>query len=259
MYHGEVNVAQEELNSFLAVAEDLKVKGLTQNSSESKSLPRSTDLSKPRPRDPPDRIIEATPPPKRPRPPPPMPRSAPPPPSSIYHPEEDDIQEVVPVKSEPISHHPDPPNHTHTPAPMAQIEQPYIAPAPQVPQMQHEGVVADPNMEYGEEYGEYEGYEVGMDGSYEGSMLDNSGMGGNDGNKELDMLISGALAKDPVTGEWKCTYCNKTNKNKARITRHVEVHFPGFTQQCPYCEKQLVSRNALRNHVSDVHTKGQRM
>eukprot|EP00092_Neocalanus_flemingeri_P059406 GFUD01071002.1.p1 GENE.GFUD01071002.1~~GFUD01071002.1.p1 ORF type:complete len:346 (-),score=72.35 GFUD01071002.1:91-1128(-) len=259
MYHGEVNVAQEELNSFLAVAEDLKVKGLTQNSSDSKSLPRSTDLPKPRPRDPPDRLIEATPPPKRPRPPPPMPRSAPPPPSSIYHPEEDDIQEVVPVKSEPISHHPDPPNHTHTPAPMAQIEQPYIAPAPQVPQMQHEGVVADPNMEYGEEYGEYEGYEVGMDGSYEGSMLDNSGMGGNDGNKELDMLISGALAKDPVTGEWKCTYCHKTNKNKARITRHVEVHFPGFTQQCPYCEKQLVSRNALRNHVSDVHTKGQRM
>jgi hypothetical protein len=30
MYHGEVNVAQEELNSFLAVAEELKVKGLTQ-------------------------------------------------------------------------------------------------------------------------------------------------------------------------------------------------------------------------------------
>lgn len=30
MYHGEVNVAQEDLNSFLAVAEELKVKGLTQ-------------------------------------------------------------------------------------------------------------------------------------------------------------------------------------------------------------------------------------
>merc|ERR1711934_464325 len=35
MYHGEVNVAQEELNSFLAVAEELKVKGLTQNGSSS--------------------------------------------------------------------------------------------------------------------------------------------------------------------------------------------------------------------------------
>ena len=32
MYCGSVNVAQEDLNSFLAVAEDLKVKGLTQNS-----------------------------------------------------------------------------------------------------------------------------------------------------------------------------------------------------------------------------------
>ena len=31
MYCGSVNVAQEDLSSFLAVAEDLKVRGLTQN------------------------------------------------------------------------------------------------------------------------------------------------------------------------------------------------------------------------------------
>ena len=31
MYHGEVNVAQEELNSFFAVAEELKVKGLSED------------------------------------------------------------------------------------------------------------------------------------------------------------------------------------------------------------------------------------
>ena len=37
MNHGEVNVAQEELNSFLTVAEDLKVKGLTQNNQNSGS------------------------------------------------------------------------------------------------------------------------------------------------------------------------------------------------------------------------------
>ena len=35
MYHGEVNVAQDELNSFLEVAEDLKIKGLSQNLSAS--------------------------------------------------------------------------------------------------------------------------------------------------------------------------------------------------------------------------------
>jgi len=34
MYHGEVNVAQDDLNSFLSVAEELEVKGLTQNKSE---------------------------------------------------------------------------------------------------------------------------------------------------------------------------------------------------------------------------------
>jgi hypothetical protein len=33
MYHGEVNVAQDQLNSFLLIAEDLQVKGLTQSES----------------------------------------------------------------------------------------------------------------------------------------------------------------------------------------------------------------------------------
>ena len=37
MYMGEVNVAQEELNSFLAVAEELRVKGLTQAEGSSSS------------------------------------------------------------------------------------------------------------------------------------------------------------------------------------------------------------------------------
>jgi len=31
MYFGEVNIAQEKLNSFLAVAEELRVKGLSPN------------------------------------------------------------------------------------------------------------------------------------------------------------------------------------------------------------------------------------
>merc|ERR1711915_237845 len=45
MYHGEVNVAQEELNSFLAVAEDLKVKGLTQNNQSNSSGPKKDDFT----------------------------------------------------------------------------------------------------------------------------------------------------------------------------------------------------------------------
>ena len=46
MYHGEVNIAQEHLNSFLAVAEDLQVKGLAQNISTTESL-KPTPINKP--------------------------------------------------------------------------------------------------------------------------------------------------------------------------------------------------------------------
>ncbi len=37
MYHGEVNVAQEDLDGFLAVAAELKIKGLTQGGDEGKN------------------------------------------------------------------------------------------------------------------------------------------------------------------------------------------------------------------------------
>jgi hypothetical protein len=49
MYHGEVNVAQEELNSFLAVAEDLKVKGLTKNQSQAENTKTDSHFPPPKP------------------------------------------------------------------------------------------------------------------------------------------------------------------------------------------------------------------
>ena len=36
MYHGEVNVAQDALNAFLSVAEELAVKGLTTDTKTTK-------------------------------------------------------------------------------------------------------------------------------------------------------------------------------------------------------------------------------
>ena len=86
MYMGEVNVAQEELNSFLAVAEDLRVKGLTQGTGEGSSKPKKPEGNIDRQREPPR---DPVPPPKRQKV------------EQRPRREEEDILEVASVKAEP--------------------------------------------------------------------------------------------------------------------------------------------------------------
>jgi len=246
MYHGEVNVAQEELNSFLAVAEDLKVKGLTQsNSASDNSKPHNSfesQRSKPHIRNPQEKVNDSHLPLKK---PPNIPKSSPVP----YHHQDDDVQEVVPVKTEPVPLPPEQPVPTFHPPPHGQD----VFPA--------DGVVADPNMEYGEDYGDYEGY----DGGYDGGVLDHSGMqvGLQDGNKgvdhaesELDKLIGTMLTKMDVDGVkvWSCNVCNKQHKNKTNIKVHVEsTHIEGYVHRCKICDSTHSSRGGLNFHMSTKH------
>jgi len=103
MYHGEVNVAQEDLDVFLALAQDLQIKGLTQKNEEQKQTKKDIE-QKPSP----------TPNPKIRRPPNLSETSTPqkrfqitqpvkviPPKQELVHYEEDFIEEVTPVKREP--------------------------------------------------------------------------------------------------------------------------------------------------------------
>merc|ERR1719222_888054 len=164
MYHGEVNVAQEELNSFLAVAEELRVKGLTQNQSSKK---QESSFPAPSPKPAPSRIPdrEPPPPPKRPRPTPVLQSNQ----HSLPPPEDDDIQEVVPVKSEPRE------------APLVQQHQ--AQPAAQ--EMYSHALQAAEEGEYGGEE-QYEDY-----GQYEGEGYD--GQEGGDGNKGFDTELDSAI------------------------------------------------------------------
>jgi len=170
MYHGEVNVAQEELNSFLAVAEDLKVKGLTQNQSAATQGTKREIFSTPKQPLPvnksnhqtPDRVWEG-PPPKRSRPPPPI--TPPPSYNQTPNPDYDDVQEIMPVKPEPVD-----PIQTVQPTPIVTTEDQHYTLESEA---QAITTADDQNLTYQEnyeDYGEYEGEQ-----EYQGSMDANKG------------------------------------------------------------------------------------
>jgi len=254
MYHGEVNVAQEELNSFLAVAEDLRVKGLTQNQGassttnsnkrESYSQPKSPP-SKPIPRPPPDR--DSIQPPKRPRQEPNTPSNSH---SLIRHSGDDDIQEVVPVKSEPRDH---------------------VSSAPQPPQALYQPethtdqglVTSDPQniqtMVYQEEgYDDYSQYEVDQ---YEGGMGEQEMV--MDGSKvfvpqeKLEAYIQeqcNCQTDENGTKYWSCAVCNKYLYQKQDLLRHIEsFHVETTPYFCTYCDAQFKTRRAVKRHTVSVH------
>jgi len=244
MYHGEVNVAQEELNSFLAVAEDLKVKGLTQNNAEKNTHSRP-EPPKLKPRDFPERTEPDPPPPKRPRPPPVAMQSFVSKPVTNFQPD-DDIQEVIPVKSEP-----------HSSLPPEIVQTSSILPhdhdlSQQVADYGDEGVVADPNSGlYGaEDYGDYANY----DESGEGALMDETGSV--DANKDLAELVRSMSMK--VYGEngqrlHQCTMCEYNTANQTNLTNHIEKQHLDQSYICPKCNKELQSSHALKTHLHRIH------
>lgn len=262
MYHGEVNVNQEELNSFLAVAEDLQVKGLAQNNigaSDNKSYKSEPTTPKPHHREPPER--DPGPSSKRPRSPP-SPTPCQPPSSqgdcsqSFHNSDDIDIQEVVPVKSEHASHTEE--NNT------AEMAAPPKPPYDSVGDSGH-GVVDDQGAEnsmYADgDYEDYEQYESKAAGSFYVSMMGAGKVGSAsaDSNKELDQMIEEKMSRiysdSGCKTMWKCDICGKASNRKSHIIDHVESHFEGAFQPCPHCNKMLKTRKSLGNHIRAFHMK----
>jgi len=235
MYHGEVNVAQDELNSFLAIAEDLKVKGLTQNKShEEPRHKQEIQLPKPQPRAPPERIEPAPPPPKRQRPVP-VPEPIMHIPVAQAYAQDDDIQEVVPVKTEPVSHIQEEP-----------AGDPHAA----------NHIVVDTTVDnqmsmYEESYENYETYEEGTDAAYDGSMMSSANA---DANKDYHKEMIWAKIIKLGGGNYQCKDCGLV-KGKSGITalkNHVESkHLAGLVEyHCELCGKVLPNSNQYNKHLT---------
>jgi len=231
MYHGEVNVAQEELNSFLSVAEDLQVKGLTQNES-SQSNPKPETISRPNlPR------RESQEPLKRSRPPASHNVSQP-----SYPDDQDDIQEVLPVvKSEPDSQiTPAPPlERAYTPQ-VAQVK--YQPPAP-IPDQQPMGELVhtmdDSSYGYGDDGYDYGGYEG--DEGYDGAAADQMEADTSKGIHDCVVRVGNAH---------RCVVCGRDFSEPQNCRRHVrEKHFGLDQENCPHCRITIAKRN-LKAHIA---------
>jgi len=237
MYHGEVSVAQEELNSFLAVAEELKVKGLTQkqgqgstennHGSKASEYPdrKVTENNYPSHADPKSTKLEysASAPPKKPRPPKPS--------QARLEPE---IEELVPIKTEPIA------------APAYQQHQ--------VATMEH---VEDTGMT-GHAVDTYDGYSGYEDDNYQyqeqGHYSDVQSLDNSRGDEDRIGLLT-YIQRISVDGKYvySCSLCGRTNSHKTSLVNHIESsHFPTH-YKCDDCDKTFMSKNAKKVHISRYH------
>jgi len=216
MYHGEVNVAQDELNSFLTVAEDLQVKGLTQNQSK--------------PSQPSCRPVEES--------------------SSIKRYRVEDDQSSRSMKQPSRTK----PSYTQTPLPITEKFQTRKEIQEISPYIKTEAPVVldeDTSQQLVEssDYQTEQGYEY--DQSYqedtimyqEGEMQMN--MEQMDNTQDLNESWDGNLLQFP------CEYCEKVFRNKRAYYNHVNKH-KGKTY-CHLCSKTLSTVSNLKAHMAQVH------
>jgi len=234
MYQGEVNISQEDLNSFLSVAEDLQVKGLTQSGNPSSS--KAKQVEKPIPsgkvretqeyrQTPPQTNTRVTPAQES--------RSKYSHQAPTFSPQDDDIQEIVPVKSEPG-------------LVQQNIEQGYVNNTI----TSGGGVVADPNSDDHDYQDTYEDYDY--DQAYQG---ENNTQQGTEGTQELDALVEQMMSRTFSNGqtEFICNVCKKVMRKKRHMMCHVETHIEGVTHVCNICNKTFKTRNSLDKHRHTYH------
>jgi len=238
MYHGEVNVAQEDLNSFLAVAEELQIKGLTNKEGEA-SKPGTS--SKPAARSKPS--SDGGPPVKR-RRPSPVPSGGPSSSSTSGAAaggsgggasggggaSTADVKSVVDIKSDPEA------------GTSGQAVQDF-----------------DETGDYGEgDYtGDYGDYDNGEGGD---SMLGDVSVEGAEesgGGKDDEAPPQGIMKSQ---GGFVCLNCGRKFSVKSNADRHFKTqHLPVPTAKCHVCLKTFKNAVQRNMHRTKVHGITQKM
>jgi len=238
MYHGEVNVAQEELNSFLAVAEDLQVKGLTQkNATENFSQPKPPTV--PKLKHQPRQERNSLPPFNHP--------SAL---SSKFSPvgceRDDDIQEVAPVKTEPTDYSVLTTVLPHTQGIYATTGSNSLA------QVEDDSYACQDD-----QYAEYDHYQDA--GQYgDGAHIEYASTEEHQGSAVQNPSDLLQFVRRQLDNKYYCTLCDKFSHTNTHHTRnHVESkHFPNtFTYPCDLCDSVFSSSSSFSMHKSRKHKK----
>jgi len=70
-------------------------------------------------------------------------------------------------------------------------------------------------------------------------------------NTELEERIDALTEKKE--GLWTCVQCGKTDRQRFHLRRHAETHIEGFSHSCSLCGKTFSQRAHLKTHAWKAH------